>query len=147
MLNCSVAIGQKPGGGNRDFSNMQAEGIITGVVMEKSLDEPMEYANVVSYSMRDSSIVAGTVTDIDGRFKMEEVRYGRFYAIANFIGYNKVYIQDIRITPKQKIVELETIYLETASTNLPTSNSYWSGRHRENAPGCPGCFQCRRAVC
>ncbi len=113
----TMANGQRPGG-NKDFSNMPAEGILTGKVLEKSLDEPMEYANVVLYSMRDSSIVAGTVTDMDGNFKMEEVRYGRFYAIANFIGYNKVYIQDIKITPKQKMVELETIYLEAASTNL-----------------------------
>ena len=51
----------------KDFSNMPAEGILTGMVMEKNLDEPMEYANVVLYSMRDSSIVAGTVTDMDGQ--------------------------------------------------------------------------------
>jgi len=111
-------FGQRPGSGGRDFSNMPAEGVVTGKIMEKSLDEPMEYANLVLYSMRDSSIVAGTVTDIEGNFKMEEVPYGRFYAVANFIGYNKVYIQDIKITPKQKVVELETIYLEPASTNL-----------------------------
>jgi outer membrane receptor protein involved in Fe transport len=112
------SMAQKPGGGNRDFSSMPAEGIVTGKILDRSLDTPMEYANLVLYSMHDSSIVAGTVTNEDGTFRMEEVRYGRFYAIANFIGYNKTFINDIRISPKQKIVKLADIYLEPASTNL-----------------------------
>ncbi len=38
-------------------------------------------------AMRDSSIVVGTLTDEDGKFRMEKVKYGRMYAIANFMGY------------------------------------------------------------
>ena len=112
------SMAQNPGGGNRDFSSMPAEGIVIGKILDKSLNAPMEYANLVLYSMRDSSIVAGTVTNADGTFRMEKVQYGRFYAIANFIGYKKTFINDIRISPKQKIVELAHIYLEPASTNL-----------------------------
>ena len=65
-----------------------------GSVIDKTAGIPVEYANVVLYSMRDSSIVAGTVTDQDGKFKLEKVRYGRMYAIANFIGYHKKIIPE-----------------------------------------------------
>ena len=111
-------ISQRPDGPGRDFSNMTAEGIITGTILEKGTNQPMEYANLVLYSFMDSSIVAGSVTNINGHFKLTGVPFGKFYAIANFIGYNKTYIQDIRINPKQKEVNMGTIYLEAASTSL-----------------------------
>jgi len=111
---------QRPGGeGNRpNGGNMPADGIVVGKVIDKTTGYPMEYANVVLFSMRDSSIVAGTVTDPDGKFKMEKVKYGRMYAIANFIGYQKLTIKDIKVTPKQKVVDMGIIELPLSSTNL-----------------------------
>ena len=111
-------IAQRPGGGQRDFSNMPAEGVVSGIVLEQGTEVPMEYANVVLYSMRDSSIIAGTVTDEKGRFKLEKVRYGRMYAITNFIGYEKTYTNNIKVTPKARVVDLGTIYLKPASTTI-----------------------------
>jgi outer membrane receptor protein involved in Fe transport len=111
-------LGQRPGGGGRELSGMPAEGIIIGKVLDQSLDEPMEYANFVLYSKLDSSLITGTVTGPDGSFMLKELRYGRYYAIANFIGYNKKLIPDIKLNPKQPMVDLGNIYLEPASTNL-----------------------------
>ncbi len=109
---------QQPGGGKPDFQNMPPEGIITGQVNDKQLNQPMEYANLVLFSIKDSSIVAGTVTGVDGKFRLEKVPYGRFYIVANFIGYNKTTLSDIMITPKAKTLDLGVINLDMASTNL-----------------------------
>jgi outer membrane receptor protein involved in Fe transport len=109
---------QQPGGGRPDMGNMPPEGVITGKVLEHSTNEPMEYANLVLMSKRDSSIVAGTVTDTDGKFRLEKVPYGKFYMLANFIGYNKTTISDIMITPKSKTVDLGVIYLDPSFTNI-----------------------------
>lgn len=111
-------IAQQPGGGRQDFAGMPPEGVVTGQVFDKQLNEAMEYASVVLYSKRDSSIVAGTVTDVSGKFKMEKVPYGKFYMVANFIGYNKIMINDIMVTPKAKVADMGVIYLEPAATSL-----------------------------
>ncbi|MCK4676695.1 MAG: hypothetical protein KAT48_01070, partial [Bacteroidales bacterium] len=63
----------------RDFSNMPAEGMISGRVIEKGLQGPVEYANIVLYRTKDSSLVTGTVTGPGGSFKLEKVPYGHFY--------------------------------------------------------------------
>lgn len=102
----------------RGQADMPADGVLTGRVIDKITGQPMEYANLVLYTLRDSSIVAGTVTDAEGRFRMENLRYGRFYAVVNFIGYEKSYVKDIRINPNSKEVDLGDLYLELASTNL-----------------------------
>jgi outer membrane receptor protein involved in Fe transport len=113
-----AAYAQQPGGGKPDFANMPPEGIITGQVMDKQLNQPMEYANLVLYSKRDSSIVTGTVTDEFGKFRLEKVPFGKFYMLANFIGYNKTTLSDIMISPKVKSLDLGIIYLDPAYTSL-----------------------------
>ncbi|MBN2172517.1 MAG: TonB-dependent receptor [Bacteroidales bacterium] len=123
LLNCFfflsiIVSAQPPGSQGRNMQNMPAEGKLIGKVIDAKINEPMEYSNVVLYSLRDSSIVTGTVTDPHGNFKMENLRYGRFYAIANFIGYNKKVIENITINPKQQVVDLGIVYLEPAATNL-----------------------------
>ena len=69
---------QRPGGekgGQRpDMSKIPPEGIVFGKVVDKTTGDPMEFTNVVLYSMRDSSIVIGTLTDEKGKFRMEKVR-------------------------------------------------------------------------
>ena len=45
-------------------------GSITGQVYDADLNVPIEYANVVLRSLRDSSQVNGTVTDQSGRFTL-----------------------------------------------------------------------------
>jgi outer membrane receptor protein involved in Fe transport len=106
---------QRPGG---QGGSMPAQGVVTGRVLDKTTQVVMEYANVVLYSMRDSSVVTGTVTDAAGMFKLENIRPGRFYAIANFIGFEKTYINDIKINPNQWTVDLGTIVLNPATTSL-----------------------------
>ncbi|HRS98606.1 MAG TPA: hypothetical protein P5312_00990, partial [Bacteroidales bacterium] len=37
------------------LQNMPADGIVTGYVIDKQTNKPIEYANIVIYSKRDSS--------------------------------------------------------------------------------------------
>lgn len=110
-------IAQRPGGG-AGMSNLPPEGVIKGQIIDSYSNKSMEYANVVLFSNRDSSMVAGTVTASDGAFTLKQVPYGRFYIVANFIGFNKVTIEDIRITPNSKVISLGQIKLDPSSASL-----------------------------
>jgi len=97
---------------------MPKVGVITGEVYDASLNEPMEYVNLVLFSMRDSSMVAGTVTVPGGKFEMKEVQFGMFYMVTNFMGYERDTIRDIRITPRAQTLDLGRITLTSTLTNL-----------------------------
>ncbi|PLX09370.1 MAG: hypothetical protein C0596_02175 [Marinilabiliales bacterium] len=109
----NIAIGtfaqNHPGGGKN--SNMPAEGIVSGYVLEKDSGSPIEFANIVIYSKRDSSIVSGGITDKTGFFKIDKVRYGKFYVEVNFIGYGKHIIPEIILKPDNQNINLGKIYL------------------------------------
>ena len=111
-------MAQRPGGGRPGMSELPPEGIITGTIHEFGTDVPMGYANVVLFSVRDTSMVAGSVTAMDGSFKMEKVPYGRFYLVANYIGFKKETVTGIMITPKKKALDLGKIELHPATENL-----------------------------
>jgi outer membrane receptor protein involved in Fe transport len=113
-------IAQRPGGGGGrpDQANMPPEGIVIGKITDALSGVPMEYANVVLFSVRDSSMAAGTVTDVEGVFRMEKVPYGRFYLVANFIGYNKLQKDGIMINPKNKAFDVGEIQLQPSAENL-----------------------------
>lgn len=95
--------GGRPGGG-------KAKATITGQVIEKSSQAPLEFATITILSKRDSSIAGGIVTDTEGKFSIE-VRPGRYFAQVEFIGYKPFVIESIEMsrtnrTPDLGIIEL-----------------------------------------
>ncbi|MCK9499905.1 MAG: carboxypeptidase-like regulatory domain-containing protein, partial [Bacteroidales bacterium] len=104
----SFSFAQNP---SQKPSNMQADGSLSGIVLEKGSNQAVEYANIVIYSKKDSSIVTGGITDRNGHFKINNISYGRFYVEVNFIGYGKHVIQDLNINQNRKDVNLGKIFL------------------------------------
>ena len=45
------------------------KGVVTGFVIDAKTEKPVEYANIVIYSISDSTIVTGAVSAEDGSFK------------------------------------------------------------------------------
>ena len=94
------------------------EGVVKGKIIEEDSSDPLEYANVILYQLRDSSMVTGAITSAEGTFTIEEVPFGRFYLVANYIGYNKKTIESLKIIPTQKTIDIGTVALSEASTQL-----------------------------
>lgn len=100
------------GPGKPDMSKMPAEGVISGKVLDSETNEIMKYANVMVKSLKDSSIVTGAISNEKGEFNITQVPYGMYFVEVKFIGYKKTIINDVKITPKNKIVKLNIIKLK-----------------------------------
>lgn len=92
------------------------EGLLTGKVIDKMNDQAMEYVSFRLFSKKDSSVVAGVFSDADGRFSLEQLPYGNFYAKLTFTGYSTLTINEIKITPSIKSVNLGVIKMELDKT-------------------------------
>jgi outer membrane cobalamin receptor len=110
LLSVQMIMAQRPGGGG-GMGQGEPEGIVHGFVHEKNSGKPIEFANIVIYSLRDSSIVSGGITAQDGAFNIDKVRYGRFFIEIQFIGFGKQTIPEITIRPDNKVVNLGKIEL------------------------------------
>ncbi len=93
-------------------------GSITGKLIDAQTNQIIEYGNVVLYGVKDSSMVNGTITDKDGKFKLENLPFGQYYIKVSYIGYATKYIDSVRINQRSAEVELGVIYLDEQSIEL-----------------------------
>ncbi len=93
-------------------------GRIMGIVVDSQTQQPMEYANIAIFSKRDSSLVTGGITNRSGEFDINGLGFGIYFAEANFLGYEKVSLPEIRIFPTNQTVDLGKLTLNTSSVEM-----------------------------
>ncbi|RKE02093.1 TonB-dependent receptor domain-containing protein [Marinifilum flexuosum] len=93
-------------------------GIIKGVVKDQALEIPVEYATVSVYSMADSTLIDGTITDAKGAFSLKKLKPGSYFVEVSFIGYNKAAVRNIPISKKRKVIDLKTVSLRQSTESL-----------------------------
>jgi outer membrane receptor protein involved in Fe transport len=97
---------------------VRGNAIITGQVWNQTDNQPVEYANVVLYRQRDSSVVNGTVTDARGKFTLAGLPPGRYYLEVSFIGFRTNRVRNLQLAPSARI-DLGKIPLEPAVISMP----------------------------
>lgn len=60
---------------------------ITGVVVDSASKQPIEYASVAVYKKKDSLLISGSITNLNGEFVIKGVSAGKYFLKSNFIGY------------------------------------------------------------
>ncbi|MCK5538226.1 MAG: carboxypeptidase regulatory-like domain-containing protein, partial [Bacteroidales bacterium] len=98
--------------------NMPQIGVLSGKVIDKSSNTPVEYASIILYSMRDSSLVSGTITNATGGFLLKDLPMGRFYLDIKFLGYDHLIKHNIKINPKQTTLNLGKILLNVSAEEI-----------------------------
>jgi len=93
----------------------QELGIIKGSVVN-STEKPEPLATVSLYNLRDSSLVAGTITDKSGNYNLN-VKPGKFFLCVSSIGYEKYYSDQI-VLVSNSTIEIKMITLKLSGVNL-----------------------------
>lgn len=102
----------KPGGGGP-----KAKIPVKGKIVDGNSKQGLEFATITLFSMKDSSVVTGGITDEKGQFLLES-RPGRFFAKIEFISYRSKIIPDIRIPRESLDKNLGTITLDLDAETL-----------------------------
>lgn len=92
-------------------------GSITGKVLDFESRHTIEYANIVLLSTKDSSLVNGTVTDVNGIFSLSKIKPDKYLLEVRFIGY-KTENFDIEINPNNMILDLGDIIIKPNALEL-----------------------------
>jgi outer membrane cobalamin receptor len=94
------------------------QGVIIGRVFDAGQGAPVEYANVVLYSLPESTQVNGTITDKAGGFRLNAVKPGRYYLEVSFIGYRDRVVKEVDVAWGAR-VDIGRIELEQAPVAVP----------------------------
>lgn len=98
------------------FAGFRLSAQINGKVADAGTGLPLEFATLTLLRPADSSLVTGTVTDMEGGFSLEAAP-GTYLLKVEYISYQEVWLSDIRVNPRI-ITELGRIELSAAAEVL-----------------------------
>jgi len=119
LVTAGVVFSQVPPAGmNPGAANVVKAGKVKGKIIDAETKAPMEYANVAIYRKQDSKLVTGGISAASGAFEITDLPFGIYYIEANFIGFEKVKIDDVKIVPNSTSVDMGTIELAVDRTKV-----------------------------
>ena len=86
-------------------------GKVFGKVFDFDSRHAIEYANIVVLSPNDSSLINGTITDINGDFTLQDLNFGKYILEIRFIGYQTKSF-DLEISSQNKALDVGDIYIQ-----------------------------------
>lgn len=97
-------------------------GQFSGTVIDKNEGTALEYATIALFNQKDSSLLTGTITNSHGKFHLNEIPLGKYYAKIEFIGYKPLIQSNVQFTVENPTVNLKKVYLEPQLQMLETVN-------------------------
>src|SRR6187401_1750761 len=91
-------------------------GKITGSVVDKNSNAPIEAVSVALLKDSDSSVVTGSETDAQGKFSFADLPFGTYNIRVNIVGYNKAVLKGIVISSDKPEAVLDPIKLKSGET-------------------------------
>ena len=79
-----------------------ANGSVSGIVVDAKTNQPVEYASMAIFNSKDSSLVNGTITNHEGKFKVDGIRAGNYYISISFIGYETLTLSNISLAANEQ---------------------------------------------
>ncbi len=92
--------------------SQEHRGAVTGRIMDAATQKPVEYANVILFSQKDSALVTGTTSRENGSFRIDKIPAGDYYVNIQFIGYQTKRFDKITIAPEKLEFDLGKILLQ-----------------------------------
>ena len=81
-------------------------GRISGCILDDFTHQPIEHAAVTLFSATDSSLIAGTITYLDGRFSVYMLSTGTYFLEISNPGYDDYRIDGLNIKVKNSRIEV-----------------------------------------
>ncbi|TVQ90498.1 MAG: TonB-dependent receptor [Bacteroidetes bacterium] len=97
------------------FLSLNAQNTIIGIVKNAENNSPLEFSQIALMEKQDSTLVTGTTTDLDGRFRIETRRGGDFLLRVSFIGFEELWMP---VTVESGRNNLSEIYLAPGAQQL-----------------------------
>ena len=89
---------------------------ISGSVLDKGSNNPIQYANAIVTSPADSSLLMGAITNEEGKFFVSNLKEGKYNLKLSFIGYETVMLENIYVKKGQN--QIETVTMDVLKNNL-----------------------------
>lgn len=111
MLIWSVLLIFLAGSAYSMIIDVDKKGIITGRIGDFTTNDPIEFAMVDLFTVQDSILVVGTLTDLEGRFTISMLDSGNYYVEISERNFGKKQIYPLVISENISKINMGEILL------------------------------------
>ncbi|GHT87960.1 collagen-binding protein [Bacteroidia bacterium] len=90
----------------------QENSTLAGILLDKASDEPIIAGSITLLQSKDSTLVTGAISDVDGRFSFKDVQAGSYILKITYLGYIPL-TKNVTVKAGQTSVNAGKLYLET----------------------------------
>jgi ferric enterobactin receptor len=91
---------------------------LKGKVLDKSTNQPLEYATVSVLNSQSGKAINGTITDEKGAFQVSGIPYGKYKIVIGFIGYENITIDNVSLSGTNRTLSMGTLSLAPSVQSL-----------------------------
>jgi hypothetical protein len=92
-------------------------GVVTGEIVGQQTQQPIAFASIALIQPETKEIVAGVISDNEGKFSLNQIPYGDYHLVVSFLGYKKKEVA-VAIHKKANPFKVGTIVLEPHAEQL-----------------------------
>ncbi len=89
---------------------------VKGMIIDGLSKSPISYANIALFSLKDTSLLQGSITDDQGIFELKHIKTGNYRLKISFIGYQSIELNPLLLQPGT--TDLGRTELQVLSENL-----------------------------
>jgi outer membrane receptor protein involved in Fe transport len=89
---------------------------LSGLVKDTKTNKPLSFANVALYEKDSEKIKTGTMSGVDGTFRIFNIPAGNYYLVITYMGYEKRQVNDISLNGKK--IDIGTILMSPAAIEM-----------------------------
>jgi hypothetical protein len=82
------------------YLSVYGQGKITGIIVDSLTQKHIEYVSIYLCRKSDGKFITGVVTDVSGKFVINDIAYNEYLLEYRFIGYNTSGSKEVRSSPK-----------------------------------------------
>ena len=118
---------------------------LSGMVKDKIGHTPLPYVNIIVASAKDSTFIAGTISNEEGRFSLSGINPGNYYVELSFVGF-QTSRQPLYVGTLSDFLDIATIELTETTTSLNSfvssvSSMVAMSKKSERVPTYSGCLE------
>ncbi|SFD65470.1 TonB dependent receptor [Spirosoma endophyticum] len=99
------------------FGQVLTRGTVNGKVATVA-GKSLEFSTLMLLKAKDSTLVKGAISDVDGKYAFDNVGAGQYVVAAQQIGYHKTYSAPFAIDESHPALELPTLAMTDETKNL-----------------------------
>ncbi|TDG35980.1 TonB-dependent receptor [Pedobacter changchengzhani] len=99
------------------ISYAQTNVTISGLIKDKQTKITLPYVNIVLKTEKDSTFLTGTVSNVEGRFSLPNIKSGNYLLEISYIGYKK-HKQALFVGNLSEFLDINAIEIEENTTSL-----------------------------